>query len=298
MNKTDSPEPLIKAGWLRALIYGAVCYILYFIAIHFEWVDLSTPRIATNGTNAANPTTNHFYDSIHLLIFTLLIFALTFAFRRWLDRKSFESLGFSVSGRLSDAVGGSALAILIVGASSLILKATGDLKWMDIIFDPRILFMALGSLVLMAVMEELIFRGYILGNLLYSLPRWPALLISAVVFMLFHWTPNGFFPLINTFIMGLIMGLNYSYTRNLWFSIGFHIGWKFLEGPILGLSPDVSQQTLLVTSIQGNENATGGINGLEGSYMLAAVSLLSVGVLFLVLQKKFSPQSPPAPGRI
>ena len=33
-----------------------------------------------------------------------------------------------------------ALAIFIIGASSLILKATGHLKWMDIIFDPRALF--------------------------------------------------------------------------------------------------------------------------------------------------------------
>ena len=49
---------------------------------------------------------------------------------------------------------------------------------MDIILDPRALFLSFGTIVLVAIYEELIFRGYILINLLESFPRWIALFIS------------------------------------------------------------------------------------------------------------------------
>jgi uncharacterized protein len=295
MKKTDPLRPLIKKGWLRALLYAVFFYALYFIAVHTQIVDLYTPM---GGTNPIHADANRLYESLRLIGFALLVFGITYLFRRWVDRKSFLSLGLEVSGHFYDALAGGSLAIFIVGSSCLILKATGDLKWMDIIFDARLLFMALGSFVLIAIFEELIFRGYILSNLLTSFSRWPALLISAIVFMLFHWTADGFFPLVNTFIMAMIMGLQYSYTRNLWFSISFHIGWKFLEGPVMGLWGNETQPSLLITTIQGSENATGGTSGIEGSYMLTAISLLSLLVLFLFTQKKFSPQSPPVPGRI
>ena len=98
------------------------------------------------------------------------------------------------------------------------------MKWVDIILDPRALFMSFGTIVLIAIYEELIFRGYILVNLLESFPRWIALLISAVLFMIFHWSSLGFFPMVNTLVMGLILGINVIYTRNLWFPICFHVG--------------------------------------------------------------------------
>ena len=71
-----------------------------------------------------------------------------------------------------------------------------------------------------------------------------------------------------------------------------------MVGPVLGFSGDESFQTLLQTEMNGDENITGGTNGLEGSVLLMAVSLLSLVVLYLFLQKKLSPGSQPAPGRI
>jgi membrane protease YdiL (CAAX protease family) len=169
---------------------------------------------------------------------------------------------------------------------------------MDFIFDPRVLFLAFGNIVLVSFYEELIFRGYILNNLMESFPKWLALLISAILFSVFHGSFIGFFSLINGLIMGLILGLNYIYTRNLWFSICFHIVWKFMEVPVLGFSGNDSFQTLLQTELNGDENITGGANGLEGSVILMAVSLLSGLAFYLFLQKKLSPRSQPVPGRI
>jgi membrane protease YdiL (CAAX protease family) len=298
MGKPGSFKPLIRQGWLRALLFFIVLVLatgisisVYIIALHKGNPDTSGLQNLMKGDNLLSVTG----------IFFVLSLLITIVFRRWIDRKTFISLGLDFSGHEGEAIAGGMLAIFIICASSLLLKATGHLKWMDIIFDPKALFLAFGSILVVAFYEELIFRGYILNNLMDSFPKWLALLISALLFVIFHWTGQssiGFFSLANTLIMGLIIGLNYIFTRNLWFSFIFHIGWKFLEGPVFGFSGDESFQTLLQPELNGDINITGGANGLEGSVLLLAISLLSLVALYLFLQKKLNPQFRQAPGRI
>src|SRR5450631_1151110 len=261
MGKPGSFKPLIRQGWLRALLFFIVLVLatgisisVYIIALHKGNPDTSGLQNLMKGDNLLSVTG----------IFFVLSLLITIVFRRWIDQKTFISLGLDFSGHGREAIAGGMLAVFIICASSLLLKATGHLKWMDIIFDPRALFLAFGSTLVVAFYEELIFRGYILNNLMESFPKWLALGISAILFMVFHWTTLGFFPLVNSLILGLILGLNYIYTRNLWFSICFHIGWKFMVGPVLGFSGDESFQTLLQTELNGDEKITGGTNGLEG----------------------------------
>jgi hypothetical protein len=295
MNKSGSSKPLIGSGWLRVLLYIIALFLLVIISLSLLIFGLYNGKFDAATLQSVLKNENLWILTLVLFTLTLII---TFVFRHWIDRKSFISLGLDFNGHGSEAISGSMLAIFIISAASLLLKATDHLKWMEIIFDPRALFIAFGSIVLASFYEELIFRGYILNNLMDSFPNWLALLISAILFMFFHWTSLGFFPLANMLIMGLILGLNYIYTRNLWFSICFHIGWKFMVGPVLGFSGDESFQTLLQTKMNGDENLTGGAIGLEGSVLLMAVSLLSLIILYLFLQKKLSPGSQPAPGRI
>src|SRR5450432_462277 len=298
MGKPGSFKPLIRQGWLRALLFFIVLVLatgisisVYIIALHKGNPDTSGLQNLMKGDNLLSVTG----------IFFVLSLLITIVFRRWIDRKTFISLGLDFSGLEGAAIAGGMLAIFIICASSLLLKATGHLKWMDIIFDPRALFLAFGSTLVVAFYEELIFRGYILNNLMESFPKWLALMISAVLFMLYHLTSQssiGFFPMANSLILGLILGLNYLYSKNLWFSFLFHIGWKFLEGPVFGFSGDESFQTLLQPELNGDISITGGANGLEGSVMLMAVSLLSLAALYLFLQHKFNQQFRPVPGRI
>jgi membrane protease YdiL (CAAX protease family) len=298
MDKSGSIKPLISQGWLRALLFliafglaTGIFLVVYLVAVHKGSPDATGLENLLKGNN--------------LLVTTAIIFALslilTFVFRRWVDRKSFVSLGLDFNGHGGEAIAGGMLATFIICACSLLLKATGHLRWMDIIFDSRALFLAFGSVVIISFYEELIFRGYILNNLMDSFPGWLALTISALLFMIFHWSGQssiGFFPLANSFIMGLILGLNYVYTRNLWFSFFFHAAWKFMEGPAFGYSGDDSFQTFLQPELNGDVNITGGANGLEGSVILTAVALLSLIGLYLFLQRKFNPGFRPVPGRI
>lgn len=295
MSSPVSSIPLFKAGWLRVLLYilaltiaaGAVL-ASFILGLHTGNPDSSGIRELSLGKNAA----------VIVLIFFILTLLITYIFRRWIDRKSFISLGLEINGHTRDFISGTSLAVFIMGSSCLIIQATGHLKWMDFIFDPKFLFLVFGSIGLTAFYEELIFRGYILGNLLESFPKWLALIISSLLYMAIHWTSAGFFSMVNTLILGLIAGLFYLYSQNLWFSVCFHWAWKFMAGPILGFGDEPSTQSLLQSSLIGDENITGGISGLQGSFILTAVSLLCAVALYLILQKKLSPKSLPVPNRI
>ncbi len=295
MNSSLSSTPLLKAGWLRVLLYilalvivAATVMVSFIVGLHKANQDLNGIRELLTGNNAA----------VIVLIFFILSLLITYIFRLWVDRKSFISLGLGINGHIREAITGGALGVFIMGCSCLVIQATGHLKWMDFIFDPKFQFLIFGTLGLSAFYEELIFRGYILGNLLESFPKWLALVISSVLYMALHWTSAGFFPLLNTLILGLITGLFYLYSRNLWFPVCFHWAWTFMAGPVLGFGDELSSQSLLQSALRGDEIITGGTSGLQGSVILTAVSLLSAVTLYLILQRKLSPKSPPVPIQI
>ncbi len=172
-----------------ASLYGsfaasAVIFLSLFIFGRYNGkFDLTTFQSLMKGENLW----------IFTLIICILTVIITFVFRRWVDRKSFISLGLKFEGHGQESIAGGMLAVFIICGASLLLKATGHLKWVEIIFDPRTLFLAFGSTVLVAFYEELIFRGYILNNLMDSFPKWLSLLISCFIIYVLSLDNTGVF---------------------------------------------------------------------------------------------------------
>lgn len=91
-------------------------------------------------------------------------------------------------------------------------------------------------MVLVAFTEELVFRGYMLNNLMQSMNEKTALFASAFIFAAAH-SFNAEFNLtafFNILLAGLLLGINYIFTRNLWFGILLHLSWNFVQGPVIG----------------------------------------------------------------
>jgi len=121
---------------------------------------------------------------------------------------------------------------------------------------------------MIAVSEELIFRGYVLKNLMKSFNKWIALLISAVLFSIVHSSNNGIpaIGFVNTFLGGLVLGVAYIITRSLWLPIFFHLSWNFIQGPILGFRVSgLTFESIMSIEIKGPAMITGGEYGFEGS---------------------------------
>jgi membrane protease YdiL (CAAX protease family) len=278
--------PWIRQGWIRAILFCIVYLSLLFTGFVYF------PKVASLlGLGAQTPAPGEPDPLLWLKVLGLLMLSvlLVAVFRRLIDRKSFASLGFTRADYRS-YLPGLFLPIVLLGTGSLILYLTRHIAWTDITFDGNALFIELGLMAMIAFYEELVFRGYILQNLMDSFGRWPALITSSFLFMIFHINnpEMGVLPGINIFLAGILLGINYIYTRDLWFAILFHFGWNFFQGPVLGYTiSGFGFQTLLQMESKGPALVTGGGFGFEGSVVDTALSLIAILVLYRVFEKKY-----------
>jgi membrane protease YdiL (CAAX protease family) len=271
--------PLIKQGWLRALIY-----FILFVALAFL-LQLFVFPVIDNAVTDAQLKLPVTYTSM-----AIVIVGFTFLMTRFIDRQSFKSLGFDWGEYKSDGGMGMFTAIAMLGLGTLLLLWQNRLVFTDYQFDPAALSIQFLLMVIVAFTEEICFRGYLLNNLMKSTNKWIALFVTAVLFGVVHATnPSaGVLPIVNIFIAGVLLGCNYIFTRNLWFAIFFHFTWDFMQGPILGYEVSgLEMKTLLQQDVTGSDLWTGGKFGFEGS-LLCTVMLLVVTIIWLFLfQRKY-----------
>jgi membrane protease YdiL (CAAX protease family) len=144
-------------------------------------------------------------------------------------------------------------------------------------------------MVMVAVAEEMVFRGYILHNLMQSVNRYAALLITSALFALAHATnPNfNWLAFVNIFLAGLILGINYIYTQNLWYALLFHFAWNFLQGPVIGYEVSgLNFQSVFQLELKGNEIITGGKFGFEGSVIASLLLIIAILIQAYVYEQK------------
>lgn len=275
-------KPLIKQGWLRALLYSIVTF---FVLVVFQMIaTAASENLLTGEVEGLSNSFTGFM--IAYAVISVGVFLITWLFRKFIDRESFRSLGFYWSGFTGDAWMGFFTGPAILGIGTIILVVAGYLTFIDYTFNAFALLSEALILIVVAFTEEILFRGYVLNNLMQSINRWIALLISAVLFALFHGANPDItiLAIVNIFVAGFLLGINYIYTKNLWFAIFFHFSWNFFQGPILGY--DVSGldlQSVLQQTLSGPELLTGGQFGFEGSLLcpvLIAITTLSLGFVF------------------
>ncbi|HEY4149366.1 MAG TPA: CPBP family intramembrane glutamic endopeptidase [Chitinophagaceae bacterium] len=284
METPHNKKSLIHQGWLRALLFTLFYFLLLFLA------GMVLQLILGNGDAQGN-TNGQFF--IRFIVNAALSVLAVWVFRTVIDRKSLMSLGLAFSKNGAHAGAGFFLGVLMVCGGTLVLSWTSHLEWTGSVFNGNDLFISLGLMAIVAVYEELVFRGYLLNNLMDSMNKWVALLISALLFALAHTGNPGFsfLPALNIFVAGLLLGVNYIYTRNCWFGILLHFSWNFFQGPILGYEVSgVHLQSLFQHDIKGSTWLTGGEFGLEGSIIALLVYLLALAGLVLVYEKKFRPR--------
>jgi len=225
---------------------------------------------------------------VQFLGFIALII-IVYIFRKFIDKESFKSIGFSLVNRTNDITAGFIIALTLIGGGSLILFSLGYINFSNIQFDFQTLILSLFLCILISLNEEILIRGYVLNNLLTSMNKYLALTISAIIFTLFH-SLNfnlSLIGIINLFLAGVLLGSTYIFTKNLWFPISLHLFWNFLQGPVFGYS--VSGQkfdSLLTLKTIGNETINGGEFGFEGSVLCTIITIVSIIMIMIYYNKK------------
>jgi uncharacterized protein len=92
--------------------------------------------------------------------------------------------------------------------------------------------------------------------------------------------------LVNIFLAGILLGVNYIYTRNLWFGWLLHFSWNFFQGSVLGYNiSGLTLQPVLTQEMKGADWLTGGQFGFEGSVVSAVLQLLAILILVFVYER-------------
>lgn len=194
-------------------------------------------------------------------------------------------LGMSLRGRGKDLLAGLGVAVLLyaVGFGTSLLM--GIVEIASVQWVPRDLLGTLLFFLLVAVTEEVMLRGFVLGRMLSAgMNRFVALFLSSALFSAMHlFNPNfALLPFVNILLAGCLLGASFLYTRNLCFPVVLHWFWNWLQGPVLGyeVSGMDSGETLLTLRLTGSDLLTGGSFGFEGS--LLCTVLLVGGTLAIV----------------
>jgi uncharacterized protein len=294
MADPTAKTPVIPQAWLRLLLFGLTfCVIALLIGIPAILKVTGTPLEALEKDVFQLLSGLMAGDYLWLMLMLEFVTSVISVgiFRLLIERRSFPGLGWTLDGYTGEALTGFFLAPALLGLAAIGMLLSGHLEWTDIIWEPSTLFISFGWMTLIAFSEELVFRGYILGNLMECIPnKWIALGISSLLFTAYHAITPGIHTLafVNLFLAGMLLGINYIFTRNLWFSFLLHVGWNFFEGPILGFRVSgTTFPSLFQAEPNGDLFITGGDYGLEGSMLMTLLLVAAILVLAWAFERKY-----------
>lgn len=283
-------SPAIKQGWLRALLI-VIPFIIFtgiFQAIGmYVWSIISNQDFLELAQNMANASAASF--AVLQIFGTVGTILLVWIFTRFIDRENFVDIGFSIKKRSKDILYGLLAGIFMMGIGSLLLYFSGNLTYDTINFNLIGLLQAVLLFIFVSINEEVFVRGYILRNMMGSMNKYIALVISSVLFMALHLlNPNlSLVAIINLFLAGILLGIGYVFTKNLWFPLALHFSWNFFQGPIFGFEVSgTNTDSLISHTIHGSELLTGGKFGLEGSLLATGLCSIAIIIFWMVYKKQ------------
>lgn len=271
-------ETRLRAGW--RLLIQIIIYLLLgmvvFIAASFLGFDPTSGSLAFLLEQVLN-----------LLVYTGSVYIA----RRWLDKKSFESLGLKLDQRsLIDILAGIGIAFVQMGFLYILMFGLNWLTFEGFAweFDP-INVVITGVLTFFVAFifvgwnEELFSRGYHLQTIASGASLFWGVIISSAVFGALH-LGNPSATWVSTtgiFFAGIYLAYGYVRTRQLWLPIGLHIGWNFFEGVVFGF-PVSGRDIYALTRIEvtGPEIWTGGAFGPEAGLIVLPSLLLGAGLIY------------------
>ena len=261
MNKSLYTPKFSFGKWCFLFIGGI---ILFLIAYSFA----SLPEYYIGN--------NWFSGSLSLISGVLLLLMYRWLVGSYEDRKIEE---LSMRKCLKHTGIGFLWGVLMMAAIIVIFAMSGWYKVVGCSFNVGIIYRYLMTYFVVAVGEEIVFRGIMFRLLDSQFNVWVALLISAVVFGIAHIiNPNA--TVVSTIgislASGVLFGLLFKYYRTLWVPIGIHWSWNFVQGtvtgsPVSGMVPDYS---ILNSVTSGPELLTGGSFGPEASIILMILGLV------------------------
>lgn len=158
--------------------------------------------------------------------------------------------------------------------------------------DAAGLISAFLSFLVVAIGEEVLFRGIIFRLIDQQLGTVVALVVSSLIFGFAHLAePNAtvWSSAAIAIEAGLLLGAAYKFSGTLWLPIGIHWAWNFTQGNIFGInvSGHDAGASVLTPVIEGPDILTGAGFGAEASIISVILGLLlSIWMLAACYKKR------------
>jgi len=279
-------EPRLRAGW-RLLIQTILLIPFSIVAgliIFFLPTDLTS-----------SPTS---YPLIVGELAELFAFAGSiYIVRRFLDKRSVGSLGFKIDKHAAlDILAGIIITFMMMGSIFVVMQALGwvtfeSFAWntdsVQTVISQALVFFFL--FIIVGFNEELLFRGYQLQTITSGLNLFWGLVISSIVFGGLHLgNPNAtWVSAAGIFFAGLFLAFGYICTKQLWLSIGLHIGWNFFEGVVFGFPVSgLTIYPLIHINVSGPKVWTGGAFGPEAGLIILPALALGVALIYFYARSR------------
>lgn len=273
-------EPRLRAGW--RLLLQTVLLILFGVVVF-------------NAVSFLHIQAGIFSLFVEQILNLIVITGSVYAARRWLDKKSFESLGLKLSKQtLIDILAGIGITFVQMGFIFVVMLGLGWLTFRGFAweFDPisTVITSVLTFFIIFIFVgwnEELLSRGYHLQTIASGINLFWGVIISSAVFGLLHLSnPNAtWVSAAGIFFAGIYLAYAYIRTKQLWLSIGLHIGWNFFEGVVFGFPVSgLTIYPLTRINVTGPEIWTGGAFGPEAG-LIVLPSLIVGAVLIYYFTK-------------
>jgi len=280
-------EPRLRAGW-RLVIQTFLLFVFAFVIGAIIFLVAGLFGQFPNGSFV-----------LQQILEFLAVTGSVYIARRWLDKRSFESLGLKIDNRtLLDILAGIGITFVQMGFIYVAMLGLGWLTFKGFAweFDPITVVITSVLTFFIAFIfvgwnEELLSRGYHLQTIASGLNLFWGIVISSAVFGLLHifnpgatWVSSA-----GIFFAGVYLAYGYLRTKQLWLSIGLHIGWNFFEGVVFGF-PVSGLDTYHLTriNVQGPELWTGGVFGPEAGLIVLPSLILGAILIYLYSMRRAS----------
>lgn len=277
--KSNSNLPIVLQ--LCSFLVAWFIFLIVFEIISQIWIPQSAKEVG--GIESLAPRTiSRFLQCIGTLLCTWL-------FTKYIDKVPLVSVGFQIKNRGKDILFGIGLGFAIMAIGYYFLLSVNEITLDSFSASTKGIIYSIIFFILISLIEEILCRGYILGLLLDKSNKYVALLISSAIFTALHsFNPNmATIPVLNLFLAGILLGITYIYTKNLWFAIALHFSWNFFQGPIFGFEVSGQEFYAIIQQTRIEDNLiNGGSFGFEGSLLATFLMLISIVLIDLYYRRK------------
>lgn len=245
-------ENRLRAGWRIFLTTTAA--IIIFLPV--QWLLKYSVPATMSKTNKLD---------ILLAVFSVVITIITIYSRKYIDKKTVESLGIrDKKSAVKNTLAGFTISFILV---LIIILLEISFGWLTISFNtidlavmlPRLLFLLLVSGFAVAWWENLYLLSYVFMNLKDGCGFWCAVVINTLIASGLHLSnPNAtFLSFVGICIIHLYELYALLKTKSLWLVLGTHAGWNFFQG-LFGFSVSGLTDIQVLSQVNNTPTKFGG----------------------------------------